>query len=416
MRRSLKTPLILAGILATSFMLCSVIGSLPIQLGIVITATVGVAAFEIFHVRTFWATIIGLTALVLYYTQTSNMPHLLEVLHHEGVGMISLFLLLIGGSLMAAYIIPHTRLIPVISRALPSERYLPVGIYIIGAMFSYISPVIGATFMLTLIKYEYRSHNGSIVLGAVFVANAMAAMSPMSDVGSVLVAHGIQMPQTWTFVIPFVIFCGAVAAIIGKQEPKSASDRFHQVINMKETFMLILLIIALVAGQKITGYVWPGMTLTLLYILIHYPKKVDEKSHKKQPELIKVEKEHLKKNIISGLLSFLFLPLLVLLWGCVQEDVPTLFGAFNTGKTYLLAPASGCFDNVALTIGIIHEKVRWFLAILGLCIGGSLLPFASAASAATHEKAKLSVKEWVGSAAPFFLLYSAMWWAYAYFM
>ena len=414
--RSLKTPFVLACILALSFILCFIVGSLPIQLSIVISATIGVAAFEIFHVKTFWATIFGLISLVLYYIQTDNLPHLLEVLHHEGVGMISLYLLLVGGSLMAGYIIPHTRLIPVISRALPNERYLPIGIYIIGAGFSYISPVIGATFMLTLIRYEYKSYNGIIVLGAVFVANAMAAMSPMSDVGSVLVSHGIAMPSTWTFVLPFVLLCGALAAKIGKQTATSASDRFHQVINTKETFMLLLLIVVLIIGQRVTGYVWPGMSLTLLYILFHYPKKVDEKSHTKDKELIKVEKEHLQRNVKSGLLSFLFLPLLVLLWGCVQKDVPTLFGAFNSWKTYLLAPASGCFDNVALTIGIIHEKVAWFLAILGLCIGGSLLPFASAASAASHEKVKLHIKEWLSSAIPFFLLYSAMWWLYALFM
>jgi hypothetical protein len=406
---SLKKGITIALVMLTAFLGCYLAG-LSLQLAITISATVGVAIFELLHVRTVWPTLIGLGGLIVLYVINNNVHHLTEVLHHEYQGMVSLFLLLVGGSLMASYILPHTRLIPVISHILPSERFLPLAIYVIGGGFSYISPVMGAVFMLTLINYEYKSNNGLIVLGAVFVANAIAAMSPLSDVGSVLVANGIGMPATWKFVVPFVIICGLLASFYGKQTTTQASDKFKQKLNLRETGMLVILIIALVVGQKVTGYVWPGMLAIIIYIFVHYPKKTDSHGSIKSINSLAKERKHLWKDLLASSMGFSFLPVLVLLWGCVQADVPSLFGQFDAFKTYLLAPASGCFDNVALTVGILKESVNWFMAILGLCIGGSMLPFSSAASAAMNEKAKLSMGKWFVSAIPFFVVYTIMWW------
>ncbi len=407
-----KTKLLVqVGGLAATFAVTKLMG-LPTSLCIVITATVGVAIFELFHTKTVWATIIGLFALSVYYASQSSMRHLLHTFAHEGEGMISLYFLLIGGALLAKYVLPRTHIAPVLSRALPSDRYLPIAIYILGFAISWINPVLGVGFMLTLIKYEYKSYDPLLIVGSVFVANTAAASSPFSDVGATLVANHIPFPSTWEFTLPFTIACGLIATIWSKRQTSPASDSFKQRLNLKETSIFIALVAGIILSQKLTGYLWAGMGVIILYVVTFYPKATDGRGKRNDKELLKVERRHLYTTLKELAIGFAFLPILVLLWGCVQAEVPALFGEFTTFKEYLLAPASGCFDNVALTVGIIKENVHWAAAITGLCIGGSLLSFSSAAAAAMNERAKVALPSWFLAAIPFFVAYSTMWWAW----
>lgn len=392
-KKSKMKKVISATILAVVATICHLSG-LPVPMTIAITATVGVAVLEIFHFPTVIAAAGGVAGLVFYYAN-HNFEHFAHTLNHEMVGMIALYLLLIGGTLMANYLIPRTNLVPVISRALPSEKFLPIAIYFVGLAVSYLNPVIGVLFMITLIRYEYSKVDPLTILGAVVTANAGAAMSPMSDVGAVLVANGIAMPSTWSFVLPFVALCGVVVSVFGRNTITDASSKFRQKLNLGNTGVFVGIMFATVVGQQITGFVWPGMLLAVVYCLYMYYKV-----------------EGFGEKLKSAMIGFSFLPLLVLIWATVREFVPMLFGEFTAPKIYALSPASTCFDNVALCVSVIKESLPWYFAVLGLCIGGSFLPFSSAASAAANEGEKLTVWAWFKAGLLFNLLYTVMWWAY----
>ncbi|MFM7088278.1 MAG: hypothetical protein ACKOW9_01970, partial [Candidatus Paceibacterota bacterium] len=261
---------------------------------VAMVATAGVLFFELRHKATWVMPTLGLVALGILYSTGGHAEVVTHTAGHEAMNLVSLFLLLVGGSLTGTYLLPATNIAPVISRFLPSSRFfMPTVILFIGFVFGLFNPVIGIMVTLTLLDYEYANTPNSVRVSAAFVANAAAAASPISDVGYILTGAGITT-NTWAFSL---LFTAVMGVYIGILNPKtsSRSDKFSEKLNWGAISMFIAMIVITLFTMKSYGLVI-GMSFAIIASAIFADNK------------------DFSGNLASYAKNFAFLPILVLCW------------------------------------------------------------------------------------------------------